>query len=120
VSQSEAKDLTSYTGRTLSALVVLAVVEQDKSHSGYSLIKRIKVMTSNSIIYRAGALYPLIEKLCNQGLLIKSIENTKTKSDLIRQKAIYSISKKGIIELEMMRNEWNEFKTHIEGLVDDK
>jgi DNA-binding PadR family transcriptional regulator len=104
-----------YIGRKLSLLLILSLLDHEKEHSGYSLIKKIKTLTEGKLSFRAGTIYPQFEKLAAEGLINKHIRNSPSRSkDVIRQKAVYSITTKGTQMLSQMRAEWKDLRLLID------
>jgi DNA-binding PadR family transcriptional regulator len=106
-----------FISRPLSLLIILNTLSQDKEHSGYSLVKRIKERTVNKLTFRAGTVYSHIEQLSADGLITQDIRELPTRKGLIRQKAVYSITPKGRDALERMLKQWYNVLATIDDLL---
>ncbi len=99
---------TLYIGRATSMLIILSLIAQDKDHSGYSLIKKIKELSKEKLSFRVGTIYSHIERLCEQGLLTQHIRDISSRERIIRQKSVYSLTTRGMEVLEQMRQRWED------------
>ncbi|MFX0121423.1 MAG: PadR family transcriptional regulator [Promethearchaeota archaeon] len=107
-------DYNLYIGRAASYLIILSLLHYDEEHSGYSLIKKIEKITYDKLKFRAGTIYPQIEKLQEEGLIKRHIRDVPSRSeDIIRQKAVYSITEDGVRVLDQMCLEWD----NLQGLI---
>jgi len=111
------KDYIQYIGRAMSTLIILTRLYQDKEHSGYSLIKKIKELTNGKLRFRAGTIYSQIDKLSEQGLITLKIQDISSREGLIRQKSVYSLSKRGMMVLEQMHQEWKDVHDILEMIL---
>ncbi|MHA2330552.1 MAG: PadR family transcriptional regulator [Candidatus Hodarchaeales archaeon] len=116
-------DYNQYIGRRASLFLILSLLDRDKEHSGYSLIKTIKSLTEGKLTFRAGTIYPQFEKLTKEGLIEKHVRDSPSRSrDVIRQKAVYSITAEGTKALARMREDWKDLRLLIDkiglGLMD--
>ena len=101
------RDYTSYIGRSLSDLLILGLLQEEEDLSGYLIIKKIRKISEGSIKFRAGTIYPRIEKLYDKGLLTKSVvDETSNGNDAVRQTSTYSLSKLGLQRLQEKSMEW--------------
>ncbi len=101
-------DYILYIGRATSILIILSLLNQDKEHSGYSLIKKIKNMSEGKLKFRAGTIYSQIDKLAEQGLIKQDSRDISTREGIIRHKSVYSLRSEGRRVLERMRLEWED------------
>ncbi|MHA2032157.1 MAG: PadR family transcriptional regulator [Candidatus Hodarchaeales archaeon] len=114
-SNIEKRNYHKFVGKEISRLLILSLLDQETEHSGYSLIKRVKQLTMGQLSYRAGTIYPQFEKLSEEGLIEKHIRDSQLQSkDIIRQKAVYSITHKGIDVLTQLQEDWKEFRLLID------
>ena len=104
---STPREYNPYLGKELSTLLILSTLKAKKNSSTYDLIKDIKEITDNKISFRAGTIYPLMVKLETENILLKSIEDTPSRSaGVTRQKSVYSLSKKGLKFLKEKEKDW--------------
>lgn len=115
-SDNTSPNFNQYIGRSLSLLIVLSVIDRDKEHSGYSLIKRVNQLTRKQISLRAGTIYPQLEKLVEQGLITYRFEDMNPEKSITRQKAIYSLTNEGRRILSQMWKEWGELESILKNL----
>ncbi|MFW9917773.1 MAG: PadR family transcriptional regulator [Candidatus Thorarchaeota archaeon] len=108
---------TLYIGRATSMLIILSLIAQDKEHSGYSLIKKIKEISKEKLSFRVGTIYSHIERLCDQGLLTQHIRDISSRERVIRQKSVYSLTSKGMEVLEQMRQRWEDTQGIIREII---
>jgi PadR family transcriptional regulator, regulatory protein PadR len=91
------KDLIAASATPL----ILAILKENDSY-GYAIIKRVKEMSKNELVWTEGMLYPVLHRLEEQ-LFIESYWN---KSDAGRQRKYYRINERGFIELELQKKQW--------------
>ncbi|TGE31740.1 PadR family transcriptional regulator [Desulfosporosinus sp. Sb-LF] len=91
------KDLMAASATPL----ILAILKENDSY-GYAIIKRVKEMSENQLIWTEGMLYPVLHRL-EEHLLIESYLR---KSELGRQRKYYRIKESGLAELELQRKQW--------------
>ncbi|MFO7886997.1 MAG: PadR family transcriptional regulator [Eubacteriales bacterium] len=84
-----------------STPLVLAILK-NKDNYGYSIIKKVKEMSRNEIIWTEGMLYPVLHKLEKEGL----IESYWKKAETGRRRKYYRIKKEGIEELDKQKKQW--------------
>ena len=114
------REYNSYLGKELSTLLILSALKKTENASTYTLIKEIKIMTNSKISFRAGTIYPLMVKLETQGVVNKSIEDTPSRSEgVTRQKAVYSLSKKGLGLLKEKKSDWLDLKEIVNQLIEN-
>lgn len=90
------KDLMAASTRPL----ILSFLSKGESY-GYEIIKNIQELSDNKIIWKDGTLYPVLKKLCDNGLVEcewKVIDGRKRK--------YYRITKAGLETLENERLQW--------------
>jgi len=91
------KDLTAASATPL----ILAILKENDSY-GYAIIKRVKEMSENELVWTEGMLYPVLHRLEEQLL----IESYWQKSEAGRQRKYYRINERGLKELEMQKKQW--------------
>ncbi len=91
------KDLTAASATPL----ILAILKERDSY-GYAIIKRVKEMSENEIVWTEGMLYPVLHRLEEQ----KFIESYWQKSEAGRQRKYYRISERGLEELQLQKKQW--------------
>ena len=91
------KDLTAASATPL----VLAILKE-KDNYGYSIIKRVKELSLNEMIWTEGMLYPVLHRLEDQ----EHIESYWKTSETGRKRKYYRITDKGREELETQLKQW--------------
>ena len=81
--------------------LILAILKENDSY-GYAIIKRVKEMSGNQLIWSEGMLYPVLHRLEEQLL----IESYWIKSEAGRQRKYYRIKESGLNELELQKKQW--------------
>ncbi len=84
-----------------STPLVLAILKKKDSY-GYSIIKKIKEVSDNKIIWTEGMLYPVLHKLEKEGF----IESYWKKANTGRRRKYYHIKDEGLKELEKQKQQW--------------
>ena len=113
---SKEPNYTTYMGKDMSLLIIISLLYHDGSHSGYSLLKRVKEITEGKFKFRVGRIYDQVDELLNQGFLTQEIQQITEK----KVKAVYSLSPKGINKRNRMLNEWKDTIHLFDKLVFDK
>jgi DNA-binding PadR family transcriptional regulator len=113
---SKEPNYTTYVGKDMFLLIILSLLCHDGSHSGYSLLKRVKEITEGKFEFRVGKIYDQVDELLNQGFLTQEIQQITEK----KVKAVYSLSTKGIDKRNRMLNEWKDIIYLFEKLIFDK
>jgi PadR family transcriptional regulator, regulatory protein PadR len=91
------KDLIAASATPL----ILAILKENDSY-GYAIIKRVKEMSGDELVWTEGMLYPVLHRLEEQSL----IESYWYKSEAGRQRKYYRIKEQGLVELEQQRRQW--------------
>ncbi|MCB8817351.1 PadR family transcriptional regulator [Desulfosporosinus shakirovi] len=91
------KDLVAASATPL----ILAILKENDSY-GYAIIKRVKEMSENQLIWTEGMLYPVLHRLEEHRL----IESYSSKSEAGRQRKYYRIKESGLTELELQKKQW--------------
>ncbi len=84
-----------------STPLVLAILKK-KDNYGYNIIKKIKEISDNKIIWTEGMLYPVLHKLEKEGL----IESYWRKAETGRKRKYYRIKEEGLKELDKQKKQW--------------
>lgn len=90
------KDLIAASSKPL----ILSFLARKESY-GYEIIKNIRELSDNKIIWKDGTLYPVLKKLCESGLVEcewKTIDGRKRK--------YYRITELGLEALESEKFQW--------------
>ncbi|MEN6349545.1 MAG: PadR family transcriptional regulator [Syntrophomonas sp.] len=91
------KDLTAASATPL----ILAILKESDSY-GYAIIKRVKEMSENELVWTEGMLYPVLHRLEEQ----QFIESYWQKSEAGRKRKYYRINDLGLEELEVQKKQW--------------
>lgn len=91
------KDLNAASATPL----ILAILRENDSY-GYSIIKRVKELTGNELVWTEGMLYPVLHRLEEQELIAAYWKDSETG----RQRKYYSIKEAGLKELELQKEQW--------------
>jgi len=91
------KDLIAASATPL----ILAILKERDSY-GYSIIKRIKELSRNEIVWTEGMLYPVLHRLEEQEL----IESYWEASETGRKRKYYKLKEQGKKELELQLKQW--------------
>ncbi len=91
------KDLTAASATPL----ILAILKENDSY-GYAIIKRVKEMSENQLVWTEGMLYPVLHRLEEQLL----IESYWKQSESGRKRKYYRIKEPGLAELAMLKQQW--------------
>ncbi len=98
-----------------SQLLLLGIISKNKGLSGYQIIKMIKEQSNNKISLKVGSIYPQLDQLERNDLIKREIESVSDSTHM--QKAIYTITKVGLQELQNMIDTWSEFANIINKLL---
>jgi DNA-binding PadR family transcriptional regulator len=96
------KDLNAASATPL----ILAILKENDSY-GYSIIKRVKELSENELVWTEGMLYPVLHRLEEQEL----IESYWKSSEVGRQRKYYRIKDAGLKELELQKEQWKVVHT---------
>jgi len=92
-------------------ILVLATLSQLKEAKyGYALIN---ILAERGLDIEQGTLYPLLRRLESQGLL-----QSEWNVEGSRPRRYYEISPAGLSLLELLRAEWRDLTTVLDGLLD--
>lgn len=81
--------------------LILAILKENDSY-GYSIIKRVKELSANELVWTEGMLYPVLHRLEEQGM----IESYWKGSEAGRQRKYYKLTENGLKELDMQKRQW--------------
>lgn len=87
------KDLTAASAIPF----VLAILKQEDSY-GYAIIKKVKELTGDELVWSEGMLYPVLHRLEEKNF----IESYWQGSTTGRKRKYYRIKEEGVAELEAM------------------
>ena len=82
--------------------MILAILKENDSY-GYSIIKRVKELSDNKLVWTEGMLYPVLHRLEEQAL----IESYWKSSETGRKRKYYRIREAGLKELELLKKQWD-------------
>lgn len=99
------KDMTAASAIPL----VLAILKEDDSY-GYSIIKKVKELSKNEIVWTEGMLYPVLHRLEEQ----QFIESYWKASETGRNRKYYRITEAGLEELEIQMKQWKIINSTLE------
>lgn len=102
---SVSKDLTAASVTPL----VLGILKEDDSY-GYSIIKKVKELSKNEIVWTEGMLYPVLHRLEEQ----QCIESYWKVSETGRNRKYYRITEAGLKELETQMKQWKIVNSTLE------
>lgn len=85
-----------------TTILILAILKENDSY-GYSIIKRVKELSGNELIWKEGMLYPVLHRLEEQHL----IESYLEVSESGHQRKYYRIKEAGLEELESQKKQWD-------------
>ena len=104
-----------FMSKGLSQLLLLSIISKNTGLSGYLIVKKIKELTENNISLKIGSIYPQLDQLEQNNFIVKEIESVSDSTHM--QKAVYSISKLGLKELQRMVHDWSFFIKNISELI---
>jgi len=95
--------------------IILAILKENDSY-GYSIIKMVKELSENELIWTEGMLYPVLHRLEEQNL----IEAYWKVSETGRKRKYYRIREEGLKELEAQRKQWEMVHSALSKSWDNK
>lgn len=90
------KDLVAASSKPL----ILSLLSKGESY-GYEIIKSIQELSDEEIVWKEGMLYPVLKKLCDNGLIESEWKNVDG-----RKRKYYKITKKGLESLDEEKLQW--------------
>lgn len=100
------KDLVAASATPL----VLGILSEGDSY-GYAIVKRVRVLSSGSLDWTDGMLYPLLHRLERQGLVRASWDEANG-----RRRKQYAITQAGLQALAERRRQWEIVDQALRGL----
>ncbi|MBQ3499794.1 MAG: PadR family transcriptional regulator [Clostridia bacterium] len=91
-----------------SALLVLSVLKK-KDMYGYQIIKEIELSSEKVFSFKEGTLYPILHSFEQNGL----VKSYWEESDQGRKRKYYHITKKGLKELDVTKEEWEAYSAAV-------
>lgn len=91
------KDLIAASATPL----ILAILKKQDGY-GYDIIKKVKELSNNHLVWTEGMLYPVLHRLEKKGF----IDSYWQKSETGRRRKYYSIKESGLLELEKQKKQW--------------
>ncbi|HBH12410.1 MAG TPA: PadR family transcriptional regulator [Clostridiales bacterium] len=85
-----------------STPLILAILKNQDNY-GYAIIKAIKEISNDEIIWTEGMLYPVLHRLEKDGY----IESYWQKSENGRKRKYYRLKVDGLLELENQKKQWD-------------
>ncbi|MFN8354292.1 MAG: PadR family transcriptional regulator [Spirosomataceae bacterium] len=105
---TESKELIRGTLKT----IVLKLLAENGRMYGYEITQRVKVLTEGEIKLNFGALYPILHKLEEDGLLV-----TETETIDGRVRKYYSLTPKGNAWADQKVKALERFMEHLQALL---
>jgi len=81
--------------------IILAILKENDGY-GYSIIKIVKEISDNELVWTEGMLYPVLHRLEEQ----EFIESYWKKSETGRKRKYYRIKEAGLKELDLLKKQW--------------
>ena len=85
-----------------STPLILAILKNQDNY-GYAIIKAIKEISNDEIVWTEGMLYPVLHRLEKDGY----IESYWQKSETGRKRKYYRLKADGLLELENQKKQWD-------------
>ncbi|MEQ8201009.1 MAG: PadR family transcriptional regulator [Syntrophomonadaceae bacterium] len=85
-----------------SATPLILAILKEKDNYGYAIIKRVREMSENELVWTEGMLYPVLHRLEEQRL----IESYWDTAETGRKRKYYRILKQGRQELQQQKRQW--------------
>ncbi|KZL90304.1 PadR family transcriptional regulator [Clostridium magnum] len=100
------KDLIAASSRPL----ILSLLSKKESY-GYEIIKNIQELSDSNIIWKDGMLYPVLKKLCENGLV-----ESEWKTIDGRKRKYYKITALGLEALRTEKSQWKIVNTTLNNI----
>lgn len=97
-----------------SAMLVLSILENEDLY-GYMIIKRIAEKSDNTFMFKEGTLYPILHNFEANGY----VESYTVEAEG-RKRKYYRITKKGLKQLQDVKEEWNAYTNAVRKVIDVK
>jgi len=95
--------------------IVLKLIKEEGPMHGYLITQKVEELTEGKIKLTYGALYPILHKLENEGILITATANYNN-----RIRIYYALTDKGQRVVIERINELNEFISSLQRIVNAK
>jgi PadR family transcriptional regulator PadR len=105
------KDLVAASATPL----IMALLKEQDSY-GYEIIKHIRELSNDELVWTEGMLYPVLHRLEKNGL----IESYWKESSTGRKRKYYRLNKAGLAELEEHRKQWELVYSVLSKIIDNK
>ena len=89
-----------------TTMFILSILKEGPSH-GYAIFSEIARRSNNVITFKQGTVYPLLHVLEGEALI--SSEWQETAPGNLRKRRVYSITEKGLKELDSRLAAWQMF-----------
>ncbi|MGV3617610.1 MAG: PadR family transcriptional regulator [Fimbriimonas sp.] len=87
-------------------MFILSILKEGPSH-GYAIFSEIARRSNNVISFKQGTVYPLLHVLEDEELIRSEWQETAPGN--LRRRRVYSITEKGLTELESRLSAWQMF-----------
>lgn len=104
------KDLVAASSKPL----ILSLLEKKESY-GYEILKNIQEISSEEIVWKEGMLYPVLKKLCENGLIQSEWKNIDG-----RKRKYYKITNEGLKSLKEEKKQWEIVNKTLNSIWGDK
>jgi PadR family transcriptional regulator PadR len=95
--------------------IVLKLLKEEGPLHGYAITRKVEELTQGKIKLTYGALYPILHKLENDGILVTASENYNS-----RMRIYYALTEKGDSVVVEKIKELNEFIESLQHIIDLK
>jgi PadR family transcriptional regulator PadR len=92
-------------------LILLATLQARPAY-GYAVIRDLRDRTGGMLDLTEGTLYPVLHRLEEAGYLRSTLLTVQS-----RRRRLYSITPKGERQLDMLREDWDQFSRGVENLL---
>lgn len=92
--------------------LILAVLRQHPSH-GYAIAREVERLSDNSLKFHDGTLYPALQQLEREGLIIGLWEPTEKAPP----RKVYRLTETGEIELQNRVGVWSRFAQSVNAIL---
>lgn len=96
-----------------TGLLVLSVLSRQELY-GYQIIKTVELMSESVFQMNEGTLYPILHALEKEELLTSYWADNP---DTGKRRKYYKITKKGLQELEMQKEEWETYQKAVNRVI---
>jgi PadR family transcriptional regulator, regulatory protein PadR len=92
--------------------LVLLVLRSGPRH-GYDIAREIEQRSENTLVFQYGTLYPTLHALERDGFIVGQDEHPPGE----RPRRVFTITDKGVVELEERLKRWKEFSRAMDRLI---